>query len=714
MDGTLAELTQGHVVRFMMAKNPALDEEALRDAVKFIAEAHRNQFRKSGMPYSEHPFEVAKILAELRMDTQTVLAGLLHDVVEDTSHSLDAIRQRFGAEVAFMVDAVTKISMAQESRNKFEQKVATYRKFLVSMAKDPRIIMIKIADRLHNMRTLHYMVPEKRKVIATETLELYAPLTHRFGLYRFKFELEDLSFKYLNPDKYKYIVDRLQQTRDQRESYIRSIIQPLNMKLALENLDCAIQGRPKHLYSIWTKMKSRNCDIDELFDLFAIRIIVDSIPECYLALGYVHNLWTPMQSRFKDYIATPKPNLYQSLHTTVIGPEGKLVEVQIRTRDMDETAEKGFAAHWAYKLETQRNGEELAWLEQLAKAQGEISDSTEFLEFLRVDLTPQDTTAFTPKGDAIELPHGATVLDFAFAVHTDLGFHCVGARIDDQILGIDKVVPPGTTVHVLRSGSQEPTPDWLQIVKTTRAKHALRRWLRASMENQATILGKEIWERELRLFKISAESYPREKDICTHFGTANLQAFHETIGRGDLSLQALHDFLQPYAGDEYIRRKEKGMLSFLMRKDHSAEQMPVPIGQDESLLIHFASCCNPLPGDNVMGCLVPGKGIEVHHAQCATLQKSPEDRLIAVQWQETEHKQFTVRVDVEASYRPGLHEEIVSAVGTARAMVEKASFVNVKANVRDRFTLKVYNLVQLDHLIRTLRQIDGVRKVTRL
>jgi len=713
MEGTLADLTQGHLVRFMMSKNPDLDEEQLRNAVRFIAEAHRHQFRKSGMPYSEHPFEVAKILAELRMDTQTVLAGLLHDVVEDTEHSLDAIKKQFGAEVSFMVDAVTKISAAQESRNKLEQKVATYRKFLVSMAKDPRVIMIKIADRLHNMRTLHYMAPEKRKLIATETLELYAPLTHRFGLYRFKFELEDLSFKYLNPDKYKYIVDRLQQSRDQREAYIRSIIQPLNMKMALENLDCAIQGRPKHLFSIWTKMKSRDCDIDDLFDLFAIRIIVQSIPECYLALGYVHNLWTPMQSRFKDYIATPKPNLYQSLHTTVIGPEGKLVEVQIRTRDMDETAEKGFAAHWAYKLETQRNGEELAWLGQLAKAQGEISDSTEFLEFLRVDLKPQETTVFTPKGDAIELPHGATILDFAFAVHTDLGFHCVGARIDDQVLGIDRLVPPGTTIHVLRSNSQEPTPDWLQIVKTNRAKHALRRWLRTSMSSQARTLGREIWERELRLFKIPGEQHPKEKEICSQFDVPNQDAFYETIGRGDLSLLALHDFLQPYAGDEFIRRREKGLLSFLLRKDHP-EAIPVPIGHDESLLIHFASCCNPLPGDEVMGCLVPGKGIEVHHANCEKLQSSPEERLISVQWKDSETKQFSVRLDIEANYRPGLHEEIVQAIGHHKALIEKATLVNVKANVRDRFSLKVYNLVQLDALTRSLKLLSGVRKVTRL
>ena len=713
MDGTIAELTQGHVVRFMMNKNPDLDESQLRAAVRFIADAHKYQFRKSGMPYSEHPFEVAKILAELHMDTQTVLAGLLHDVVEDTEHSLEQIRNLFGAEVAFMVDAVTKISEAQEKSDKFEQKVATYRKFLVSMAKDPRVIMIKIADRLHNMRTLHYMVPEKRKLIATETLELYAPLTHRFGLYRFKFELEDLSFKYLNPDKYKYIVDRLQQTRDQREAYIRSIIQPLNMKLALENLDCTIQGRPKHLYSIWTKMKSRNCDMDELFDLFAIRIIVESIPECYLALGYIHNLWTPMQSRFKDYIATPKPNLYQSLHTTVIGPEGKLVEVQIRTRDMDETAEKGFAAHWAYKLETQRNGKELAWLEQLAKAQGEISDSTEFLEFLRVDLKPQETVAFTPQGDAIELPHGATVLDFAFTVHTDLGYHCVGARIDDQILTIDKIVPPGTTVHVLRSGSQEPSPDWLQFVKTNRAKHALRRWLRSSMQSQALLLGKEIWERELRLFKIKTEQAPKEPEICTHFKVTHLDAFYETIGRGDLSLQALHDFLQPFAGNEFHRHSDKKLLSFLLPKNNK-ELMPVPIGHEESLLIHFATCCTPLPGDPVMGALVPGKGIEVHQAECATLRASPQDRLIAVQWQDVESKQFSVRLDVHASYRPGLHEEVLQTIASHRVLIEKASLINLKSNVRDRFTIKVYNLGQLDSLIRSLKLLTGVVKVTRL
>ncbi len=345
MESKSLKSNQEHIIDVLMKKNPDLDEALLRSAVIFIAEAHKGQFRKSGMPYTEHPYEVAKILADLKLDISSVLAGILHDVVEDTPHTLDEISNRFGKETAFMVDAVTKISAVQKG-SKSEQKAETYRKLIAAMAKDPRVIMIKIADRLHNMRTLRYMKPDKRKAISQETIDIYVPLTHRFGLYRFKSELEDLAFQYINPGEYRKIVASLLDSKEERENYIKSVVGPLQIKMALEDFDCSIQGRTKNIYSIYNKMLNRGCQIDDIFDIFAIRIIVETIPECYLALGYVHNLWTPLQSRFKDYIATPKPNLYQSVHTTVIGPDNKMVEVQIRTKDMDLTAEKGFAAHW--------------------------------------------------------------------------------------------------------------------------------------------------------------------------------------------------------------------------------------------------------------------------------------------------------------------------------------------------------------------------------
>ena len=505
MDTVNLTSNQEHIVDVLIKKNPNLDRRVLEKAVAFIADAHDGQYRKSGMPYTEHPYEVAKILAELQQDQSTVLAGLLHDVVEDTQHTLAEIAQEFGEDTAFMVDAVTKITAAQE-QNKTAQKAETYRKLITAMAKDPRVIMIKIADRIHNMRTMRYMKPEKRRSIAQETLDIYVPLTHRFGLYKLKTELEDLSFKYVNPDEYQKIVDALIENKERREKYVQSVIGPLQIKMALEDFDCTIQGRTKNIYSIYNKMLSRDCQFDDIFDIFAIRIIVETIPECYLALGYVHNLWTPMQSRFKDYIATPKPNLYQSIHTTVIGPENKMVEVQIRTKDMDLTAEKGFAAHWAYKMETQHEGEELAWLDHMVKLQSEISDSKEYLDFLKVDLKPEGMTVFTPKGASIELPEGSTVLDFAFAIHTELGLHCIGARINDEVVSLDKVVTHGATIQILKSPHQEPSPEWLDIVKTVKAKQELRRWMKTSIIQQSMNLGKEIWPAKRKSASTSVRS----------------------------------------------------------------------------------------------------------------------------------------------------------------------------------------------------------------
>lgn len=704
-------LAQEHLVRTLLGKNPELDESMVRKALEFTQNAHRNQFRKSGMPYAEHPIEVAKILCDLRLDTPTVVAGLLHDVVEDTQHSLEELKEAFGAETVFMVDAVTKISAIQKASRQ-DQKAATYRKLLVGMAKDPRVIMIKLADRLHNLRTLQYMKPEKRKVIAEETLELYAPLTHRFGLNKFRVEMEDLSFKYLHPDQYRAIVDKLQDSRRQREAYVQSVIRPLEMKMNLEALPVNISGRPKHIYSIWQKMKARKCQLDDVFDLFAMRILVETIPECYLALGFVHNLWPPLQSRFKDYIASPKSNLYQSLHTTVIGPEGKIVEIQIRTKDQDETAEKGFAAHWAYKYEAYIENQ-LEWLDQLVKTQNEITDSDEFLEFLRVDLKPQEMVIFTPGGDSISLPHGATVLDFAFAVHTDLGYHCIGARIEEQVVGLETPLNFGSTVHVLRSPNQEPTLDWLQFARTTKAKSAIRRWHRTSLVRQAQSLGKAIWQRELRLLRIPEEKAPKPEQTCAHFDTVTIADFFERLGRGRLALSQLHSFLESHAQDWALPRKEEGSRFFSRFRRPEAREV-VEVGLDENLLVHFSTCCHPLPGDSIAGFLIPEKGIEVHMETCSALNSRAPGEVIPVVWKELGNAQFLARVEVRGINRDHLLEDIISEIGSHGLPIERASVVTNKDTIRDRFTLKVSSISQLEELIRSLRQIPSVKSVSRI
>ena len=707
------ELTsnQKHIVDVLLKKNPALNREILENAIVFIAEAHSGQYRKSGMPYTEHPYEVAKILSDLKQDQATVLAGLLHDVVEDTPHTLSEISEKFGDDTAFMVDAVTKITAAQQE-SKTARKAETYRKLITAMAKDPRVIMIKIADRIHNMRTMQYMKPEKRKAIAQETLDIYVPLTHRFGLYKLKTELEDLSFKYVNPVEYQKLVDALIENKEAREKYIQSVIGPLQIKLALEDFDCTIQGRTKNIYSIYNKMIARGCEFEDIFDIFAIRIIVDTIPECYLALGYVHNLWPPLQSRFKDYIATPKPNLYQSIHTTVIGPENKMVEVQIRTKDMDLTAEKGFAAHWAYKLETQHEGEELAWLDHMVKLQSEISDSREYLDFLKVDLKPEGIVVFTPKGNSIELPDGAIVLDFAFAVHTELGLHCIGARINDEVVSLDKPVPHGATIQVLKSPTQEPSPEWLEMVTTTKAKQELRKWMKSSMLQQARDLGREIWTRELRLSKLERDKFPSDEKINKYFGTSSIENFYERLGQGELPLQDVHRFL--YAGTDIP--KESSALRFFptFNKDKKSpyqEDMPLQIGQETNLVVHFASCCGPVPGDKIVGIMRPQVGIEVHSLKCPCLKDFPVEQQIPVQWSPDLSEPFTTHLIVETDNRKNITFDVLKVIKDENLFLDQMSVVSKQSSGRIRMEFKAFRKEQVDSVTYKIQQISGVREV---
>ncbi|MBQ5611966.1 MAG: bifunctional (p)ppGpp synthetase/guanosine-3',5'-bis(diphosphate) 3'-pyrophosphohydrolase [Fibrobacteraceae bacterium] len=699
---------QEHIIQMLIRKNPSLNEDLLRKAVLFITDAHKGQFRKSGMPYTEHPLEVAKILADLQLDTASVLAGLLHDVVEDTPHTLKELTEMFGEETAFMVDAVTKISAVQKQKNKDAEKAETYRKLVNAMAKDPRVLLIKIADRLHNMRTMRYMKPEKRQSIAQETLDIYVPLTHRFGLYKFKSELEDLSFKYVNPVEYQKIVDALIEKKNTREAYVKSVIGPLQFKLALEELDCTIQGRTKNIYSIYSKMQRRNCSFEEIFDIFAVRIIVNTISDCYLALGYVHNLWAPLQSRFKDYIATPKPNLYQSIHTTVIGPENKMVEVQIRTQDMDMTAEKGFAAHWAYKMETGRSGEELGWLEQMAKLQAEIPDSMDFLNFLKADLKPKGMPVFTPKGDSVELPPGATVLDFAFAVHTELGLHCIGAKINNKVFNIDSVVPNGATVQIIKSPSQEPGPEWLDIVKTAKAKQELRRWMRTSFIQQAQNLGKEIWERELRRSHIKASDIPNEQSICKHFNLKNIETFYEKLGQGEMILPELQKFLTSFSK---IKENYEPSVLLYSKENSALDPFPLPISQNSSLLIHFAKCCSPIPGEEITGVLVPHQGIEVHNTGCSKLEEISPEQLIAVTWDGESSRSFETHLSIDTDNRKGITIDVLNELSNANVFLVRMSVASVKYSGRIRLTFKAFRKTQVEKILMNIKRIEGVREV---
>ncbi len=700
-------MTPEDIAQSLIDINPKLDRELLIKTLIFAIDAHKGQLRKSGEPYVVHPTNVGKTLAELKMDTTVIAAGFLHDVVEDSEYSTEEIEEKFGTEIAEMVDSVTRISDIQKG---IDRTARTFKKFLAYVSKRPQIIAIKLADRLDNMHTLQYLAPERQKAISKETLDFYAPLAHRLGLYSFKFELEDLAFKYLNPDEYTAIEKHLELTSKEREEYIQSIIFPLNIKMNLEQLDCDIRGRSKHIYSIYEKMKARGCKIDELYDIFAIRIIVNQIADCYMALGYLHNLWMPLYSRFKDYIAVPKPNLYQSLHTTVIGPQGKLVEVQIRTKDMNETAEYGMAAHWAYKFNLKKEELEknMDWVNKITKMQNEISNSTEFLGFLHESLLPEDSYAWTPQGKKITLPLGATILDFAFAVHTDLGLHCLGARAAGKVLAIDASIPTGETIQILQSNSQEPQETWLSMTKTQKAQNTIRHWLRKAITTQSMLLGKKIWQKELQNLKISNVNSLYDADICKAFKVQNINAFYENLGKGEIPLKDIFTFLKQYSDHSYAWSKLK-----LFNVFSSSEDSPISIGYNERFLLNYASCCNPLPGDLVKGILKSGKGIEIHKEDCKILNKIPQDQLLALQWEEPEaaEREQKCVLRVEATGRVAIEKDIFSTIAKYNALVKKTIFESKEGRVNGRIDLLAFNSAQIKNIEQSLQTVAGIRKV---
>ena len=684
-----------HLLQSILKRNPNLDSEKLRQALQYSISAHSEQVRKSGMPYAEHPVEVAKILAEYQMDTSTVIAGLLHDVVEDTPVTLPEIQSIFGAEVAFMVDAVTKISELQAA-NKEEQTAETYRKLLSSMAEDPRVLMIKISDRLHNMRTLGW-VPKaaKRKRIAQETMDIYAPLAHRFGLAKIRCEMEDLAFKVLNPEEYGRVMNELVESRAEREGYIQKIAAIVLKALEKTVPDVQVQGRPKHIYGIWQKQKRRNCRIDQIYDNFALRVIVPEKRDCYLALGEIHALWVPLQARFKDYVATPKPNLYQSIHTTVVGPDEKMVEIQIRTKEMDVVAERGFAAHWSYKAESA--GAEMDWLKQLVRVQDEVSDSKEFLEFLKIDLKPQELVVFTPAGDPISLPHGATVLDFAYAVHTEIGNKCIGARIDGLFSPPEKTLGYGSTVAALLSAHQHPAREWLSIVKTHKANAAVRKWFRDEMRKKFTDLGAVILDREYKVLGVGPDRRPTLEDFRKHFPVERIEQLHEAIGAGRIPLRELHTAL---AG---------GVVG------PANETAAIPVESD-NMLLKFSHCCSPIPGDEIVGLLVPGEGIAIHRADCPVcrdcLARQTYESL-PVQWSESESRLHEVALVVDAEARDDLLKDVVSVLGAYGVALRRGTFASSDDRIRCRMRVRVRGTAQFEAARQKLLDLPGVEKVER-
>lgn len=689
--------------------------QQIRQAYQFAYEAHIDQLRKSGVPYIEHCLETAWILTDLRMDVITITASLLHDVVEDTGIQIGDVRDNFGDEVARLVDGVTKISELK-FHSHVEEQAENFRKMIFSMAEDLRVITIKFADRLHNMRTLEYLSPKKAERIALETREIYAPLAHRFGIARIKWEMEDLSLKFLDAKAYYDLVSKVQDRREDRERYIRKMARPIRKELSKHGIRAEIRGRPKSLYSIYRKMKKRAKPFEEIYDLLAIRIIVDKIDECYFSLGVVHTLFTPVHDRFKDYIATPKINMYQSLHTTVIGVEGKMVEIQIRTAEMHRIAEVGIAAHWKYE-EGKYTDDELdrysAWLQDMIDWQKDSVDPEEFMDFLKTDLFRSEIFVFTPTGDLLKLPRNASPVDFAFAVHTDIGFHCIGAKVNGRIVPLNSELKNGDSVEIITSANQKPHRDWLIYVKTSKAKSKIKRWLKDAQFQEAVKLGEEIINRESRRMHIQIGNKSM-KDIALKLRRVSVEKLYADIGQGELSFHRVLENLDPEKYRTDVRPKKKKILDrFVTRARGSAKGVRVQ-GMDH-LLIRFAQCCHPVPGDPIIGYITKGRGIVVHRRDCVNIIQlmGKTGHTIEVSWDVEGDRHFVVQLRILATGRKDFLKDVAEFLSGMDINIIKMDMKTENTMITAYIILEVKDLTQLTLIIRRLYRIKGILSVTR-
>ena len=705
--------------------HPQGDEAPVMRAYVFAAKAHKGQERISGEPYLTHPLEVAGILADLRLDTVTIAAGLLHDVVEDTHASLGEIHDLFGKEVSAIVDGVTKLSRIPFS-SRVEAQAENIRKMILAMSKDIRVILVKLADRLHNMRTLGPLPDAKRRQIAQETLDIYAPLAHRLGIYWIKAELEDLGLRHLDPDAYEDLSQRIATKRREREGDLTEAIRLLTAKLSEVEIAAQITGRPKHFYSIYKKMRDQKKEFDEIYDLTAVRVITESLKDCYGTLGVIHTLWKPISHRFKDFIAVPKSNGYQSLHTTVIGPKGDPIEIQIRTREMHQVAEEGIAAHWKYKegkSGLDPTDQSFVWLRQLMEWQRELKDSKEFLDTLRVDLFPDEVYVFTPKGEVRPFPKGATPVDFAFAIHTDVGLRCVGAKINGRLVPLRTELQNGDIVEITTAPGHVPSRDWLKIVKTPRARGKIRQWIKSEERSRSVALGKDLLEKEIRRLGKSPGQLLRPEAVqlaLERYGFGAEDELFAAIGYGKASpRQAVGRLLSP---EEFQALTEAEESREKQRERKPSRSKPaedgVRIRGVDDIMVRFSKCCNPVPGDEIIGFITRGRGVSVHTADCpnaVSLMADPE-RQIAVSWDDQRRAAHQVRIRVDIGKdRPGVLAEITTAISGTNTNITHAEVrVSEERTGQNTFMLEVSGLEQLQAVMDAIQKVDGVVGVERM
>ncbi len=680
--------------------------EAIRKAYFFAEEAHKEQKRRSGDPYITHPLAVSHVLAMMHMDHECIMAGLLHDVIEDTEVSREVLAKEFSEEVALLVDGVSKLAKATFETKQHAQ-AESLRKMLLAMSQDIRVIIVKLADRLHNMRTLGHLGPEKRRRIAEETLEIYAPIAQRLGMNLMRCELEDLGFHVLYPVRYRVLANEIRKSRGNRKEIVGQITDSIMHRMAQEGLTADIQGREKNLYSLYKKMVGKKLSFSEVLDVYAFRIIVDDVDACYRMLGVVHNLYKPIQQRFKDYIAIPKANGYQSLHTVLIGPYGVPVEVQIRSRDMDQMAEAGVAAHWLYKAGENVSGNlahRLArqWLQGILEMQKESGDSIEFLENLRIDLFPEEIYVFTPTGKIMTLPKGATVVDFAYAVHTDVGNHCVGAKVGRHLVPLSTSLETGQSVEIITADSAHPNASWLNYVTTSRARSSIRHYLKQLQDDEATLLGRHMLTKSLQAFSYSFDDLDEIKiaEVVRHFEAESFERLLEEIGLGD--------------------RAALLVAQKLVYGDDAAEdvpQAPLMIAGTEGMVVSFGRCCHPIPGDPIHGFISSGRGIVIHQDNCRnTLSlRAQSEKWLAVAWADDINREFSVEILVHVKNKRGVLATVAAAISENNSNIE-----NVIVDERDseftdlKLTIGVLDRIHLANVIRRLRRIDVVKRITRL
>jgi guanosine-3',5'-bis(diphosphate) 3'-pyrophosphohydrolase len=699
---------------------PQFDEELLRRAYIFSALKHKDQVRRSGEPYLIHPLNVAYILAEMRLDETSIAVGLLHDVIEDTLTTKESLQELFGEEVSEIVDGVTKISKYAFT-SKEEQQAETFRKMLLAMVSDLRVVLVKLADRLHNMRTLQHMGEEQQKTIAKETLEIYAPIANRLGMGRFKNELEDLSFRYLHGREYEELRAAVEEKMSVSADVVDRIRRTISEKMQQSEIATEVHGRVKSMYSIRQKLRKQGIDIGQVYDYLAFRIITDSVKDCYAALGTIHQTWRPVPGRIKDYIAMPKPNFYQSLHTTVVAEQGQPFEVQIRTREMDLVAEHGIAAHWKYKegrIGASPDDVSLNWLRQLVEWQQDIKDPRLFMHSLKVDLYPDEVYTFTPKGDVFAFPRGATPLDFAYRIHTDVGHRCVGARVNGKLVQLRTPLKNGDIVEILTGPNQNPSREWLNIVVTSRARHKIRHWLNTEQKTHSIELGKKLIDKESKRYRVHFKKLVAENaldGVLSEFGLARLEDLYAEVGYGKVSAKSIVERFLPDGQKEKRDAEPPGVIQQAVRKIFPMSGPSIRVKGYDDLMTYLAKCCSPVPGEQIVGYVTRGKGVAIHSAECPNVRNllfNP-DRQIEVSWGDQRASQYEIDLEVMVEDRTGMLARVVSSIASAKTNIRNFEAKTTEGRGVIGMTVEVTDMKHLDRVMKTIGAADGVLSVQR-